>query len=225
MPFQKFNKEEEIIGKEIQKLLNMEVISEVKHKERQFISPVFTRPKKDGEYRMSLNLKELNKYITYHHFKVDTFETALNLVTPNCFMASIDLRLAYYCISIANSHRRYLRLMWKDKIYEYSCLPSGAACAPRFFTKLLKPVYAKFRQLGHKNSGYIHDTLLLADTKKECESNVRDTVSAMTDVGFLIHENKSVFEPTVDIGFLGNRINSEKNDCIFAKRQTRHHCL
>ncbi|MCG7878916.1 MAG: reverse transcriptase domain-containing protein, partial [Candidatus Thiodiazotropha endolucinida] len=211
LPFQKFNRqEEEIIDKEIQKLLEMEVISEVSYTEGQFISPIFTRPKKDGEYRMILNLKELNSYITYRHFKLDTFETALHLVTPNCFMAVVDLRQAYYSVPIADSHRRYLRFIWKDKTYEYSSLPNGVACAPRYFTKLLKPVYAKLRQMGHKNSGYIDDSLLLADTENDCEQNVKDTVSVMSKVGFLVHKDKSVFKPSLDIGFLGNRINSEK---------------
>ena len=43
---------------------------------------VFIVPKKDGEYRMILNLKELNQYIEYHHFKMDTFESVLKLVKP-----------------------------------------------------------------------------------------------------------------------------------------------
>ena len=41
---------------------------------------------------MILNLKELNKYIEYHHFKMDSFETALKLVRKDCYTASVDLR-------------------------------------------------------------------------------------------------------------------------------------
>ena len=40
--------------------------------ESRYLSPVFTRPKKDGTNRMILNLKGLNSEITYHHFKMDT---------------------------------------------------------------------------------------------------------------------------------------------------------
>lgn len=211
LPFQRFSqKEEAIIEKEIEKLLKMEVISEVFSCEDQFISPIFLRPKKDGEYRMILNLKKLNKFIAYHHFKLDTFETALKLIKPNCYMASIDLRHAYYSVPIAKADRRYLRFIWKDKIFEFSALANGVACAPRFFTKLMKPIYARLRQMGHTNSGYIDDSLLIGDTEKECETNVHDTVFLMTNVEFLIHEQKSIFNPTQEIGFLGNIINSQK---------------
>ena len=63
---------------------------------------------------MILNLKRLNKHITYHHFKMDTLQTALLLVTPNCFFASIDLKDAYYSCSIAPEHRKFLRLLGKS---------------------------------------------------------------------------------------------------------------
>ena len=50
--------------------------------------------------------------------------------------------------------------------------------------------------LGHRNSGYNDDSLLVADTCLGCEENVHDTVYLMSNLDFLIHENKSVFIPT-----------------------------
>ena len=47
---------------------------------------------------MILTLVELNKFITKRHFKMDTFETALCLITPNAFMASLDYTDAYYSL-------------------------------------------------------------------------------------------------------------------------------
>ena len=63
----------------------MKVNSEVDHHPNEVISPVFIVAKKDGEYRMILNLKELNQYIEYHPFKMDTFKSVLKLVKPGCF--------------------------------------------------------------------------------------------------------------------------------------------
>ena len=42
--------------------------------------------------------------------------------------------------------------------------------------------------LGHTNSGYIDDSLLVADSFTEFEENIHDTVSLMTDLVFMIHE-------------------------------------
>ena len=105
-----FNEEEiKIVDQEIQKLIQIKNIIEVDHHPDEFISPIFLLKKKNGEYRMILNLKELNKSIVYHHFKMDTFEAALKLVNPNTFFASVDLRHAYYSVPIAEEHQIKLR--------------------------------------------------------------------------------------------------------------------
>ena len=207
----KVNKKEEmVIDTEVKNLLDKKVIDEVQSIDGEFISPIFVRPKKNGEYRMILNLKALNQYVEYHHFKMDTFETALNLIKPNCFLASVDIRHAYYSVPIDEQYRKFLRFMWKGKIFQYSCLPNGLASAPRLFTKLMKVVYATLRRMGHVNMGYIDDSLLIGDTFEECTKNVHDTVQLLETLGFLVHRDKSVFEPSKNIHFLGFIIDSEK---------------
>ena len=42
-----------------------------------------------------LNLNNLNKFVVYHHFKIDTICSVVNMMKQNCFMASIDLKDAY----------------------------------------------------------------------------------------------------------------------------------
>ena len=79
------------------------------HEPGEFISTIFVRPKKDGSYRSILNLKQLNNFVTNHHFKMESLQTALHLVKKNCFIASIDLRDAYYSISISQQHQKYIK--------------------------------------------------------------------------------------------------------------------
>ena len=67
------------------------VISEWEHSRQEVMSPVFTRLKKDGSHRMILNLKKLNEEVSYFYFKLETLNTALKLITNNCYLASIAL--------------------------------------------------------------------------------------------------------------------------------------
>ena len=92
--------DKEIIYAEVHKLLKKEVIEHTTTEAGEFLSTVFVRPKKDGTHRMILNLKHLNEYVAYHHFKMDTIQTALKLLRPGCFMASVDLKDAYYSVPI-----------------------------------------------------------------------------------------------------------------------------
>ena len=152
---------------------------------------------------MILNLKPLNEFVDYHHFKMDTFQTALKLIQAGCFMASADLKDAYYSIPVHPEHRKYLMFEWEGQYYQFTCLPNGLSSAPRVFTKILKPVYSHLRSIGHICMGHIDDSLLLvAYSLGSCRKNIYDTVNLFTLLGFTIHLVKSVLEPTQTIQFL-----------------------
>lgn len=211
MPHSVFAKSEiEKINQQINEFCELGIIKECEFVKDQFLSPIFTIPKKNGELRVILNLKELNKYIPYHHFKMDSFESAIKLVTKDCFMASLDLKHAYYSVPIAESQRKYLRFIWRGNFFEFSCLPMGIACAPRLFTKLMKPVYSTLRVMGHLSVGYIDDSLLISDTFEECVKNISDSRCLIERLGLVINEEKSVCTPSNCITFLGNVIDSGK---------------
>ena len=74
--------ETKIVQNELAKLLQKEVIVECDHEQGEFISPIFLREKKDGSSQVILNLKQLNKYIVDHHFKMETLDTAVNMLVP-----------------------------------------------------------------------------------------------------------------------------------------------
>ena len=123
-------------------------------------------------------------------------------------MASVDLKDAYYSVPIHRSHQKFLKFARRGKVYQFTCLPNGLSCAPRCFTKILKPVYATLRRAGHTNVGYIDDHYLQGDTKDECSSNITNTVSLLTKLGFLIHPEKSVLLPVQMITSLGFMLDS-----------------
>ena len=95
-------------------------------------------------HRTILNLKSLNQYVTYYHFKMDTIHTAVEMMTPGCYMCSVDLNSAYYSVAIAPSYQKYLKFSCRGKLYQFTCFPNGLAFCPRKFTKLLKPVHSAF---------------------------------------------------------------------------------
>ena len=67
LPPIRFNKREaKIIDDEIKTLLNKGVIDEAQPSQHQVISSIFLRKKKNGSYRMILNLKGLNGSIEYN---------------------------------------------------------------------------------------------------------------------------------------------------------------
>ena len=200
--------DKEIINSEITKLIGKGVIEPSKPLEGDFISTIFVRPKKDGSHRLILNLKPLNEFVTYCNFKMDTINTALKLMRPGCFMASVDLKDAYYSVPVAEDDRPFLKFEWEGNYFQFTCLPNGLASAPRLFTKLLKPVYASLRSLGLFCMGHIDDSFLMGYNYASCEENIVQTVNMFLKLGFVIHPAKSVLIPTQELEFLGFLLNS-----------------
>ena len=66
---------------EILKLLHAGVVEPCSHTDGEYISPIFSRPKKNGSVRIILNLKDLNDNVEYHHFKMDNRQMAARLMT------------------------------------------------------------------------------------------------------------------------------------------------
>ena len=207
-PYKLTEDEVTAIDDEINTLLTKGVIAPSCHEQGQYVSNIFTRAKKNGGHRMILDLSDLNQYIKYRHFKMDTFECARALITKNCYMTSLDFRDAYYTVPIAECDRKYLKFIWKDRLYHYNVLPNGLSSGPRIFTKILKPPFATLRSLGYIITGYIDDSLLVQQSKQKAEKAAQVSAVYLEQLGFSIHTEKSVFKATQVIEYLGFIINS-----------------
>ena len=116
-PFQykRSKQETEIMNEQIKKLLDMQVISETTDQEG-FFSNLFTKRKSDGSYRSILNLKNFNNFCEKKKFKMCTLRQVIQLITPNAYMASLDIEQAYFSIPIHENHKKYLKFSWGGEI-------------------------------------------------------------------------------------------------------------
>lgn len=161
------------VEKAVKKLVNKNAVVPCKPIKNQFLSPYFLRKKSNGEDRFILNLKGLNKFIIPQHFKMEDIKTALRLVIPDCYFATIDLKDGYLHISVYKKHRKFLGFTFEGKFYEFTSLPFGLCTAPYLFTKIMKPVIQKLREMGIVLVIYLDDILIIARSEAECKRNVK----------------------------------------------------
>lgn len=150
-----------LVKEQIRKLLDKRAIQKCDPVAGQFISKIFLVPKPDGSHRLILNLKLLNEFIIKEHFKLEDHKTVLNMLEQNSFLATIDLKDAYYLVRIRKPDRKYLRFYFDGNLYEFSCLPFGLSTAPYTFTKIMKPVVGYLRSRGFVSVLYLDDFLFI----------------------------------------------------------------
>ena len=69
---------------------------------------------------------------------MDSINTVLNLITKDCFMASIYLKDAYYSAKISENFEQNLEIELLDKQYKFICFRNGLASCTRKFTKITR---------------------------------------------------------------------------------------
>lgn len=198
------------INAELQQLLSKGAIRRCKHKKGEFLSTFFLRKKPNESFRFILNLKNLNKYISAPHFKLEDYRVVQNLLYKNCYMATLDLTDAYFLIPIAESHKKYLRFSFNNTLYEFSCLCFGLNIAPYLFTKIIKPVVQKLRSKNILSVMYLDDLLIIGETFNECLKNVNYAKDLLKSLGFIINLEKSRTKPSQECKYLGFIFNSEE---------------
>ncbi len=197
----------------IKELEDQNVIAVCSPEQGEYINTVFLREKgnstpENPRYRMILNMKDLNKdFVTYTRHKMHSLQTCLDLMEPNCFMASIDLKDAFHTIPMDVQDSKYLKFYIGNTLYKYQVLPMGFKDSPRIFCKILKPVLAHLRRKGHSSSVFIDDFFLMGTQQTYCSSNIQTSLPLLKSLGFDISD-KSCLEPTQILHHLGFILNS-----------------
>jgi len=104
----------------------------------------------------------------------------VKLFEKDYYFGTFDLKDGYFHIPIAKEHYRYLGFSWtfKDgttKYYYYKVLPFGLASACYAFTKVMRPLVKRWRNLGIRCAIYLDDGIFGESYFKNC-SNISENI-------------------------------------------------
>ena len=200
------------VNQKISELMCEHCIEETKFDNSGWLSNIFLREKKDGGFRMILNLKFLNEKILDQKFKMEQIFDAQKMISKHSFMITIDISNAYHHLSIKPEYQKFLQFKWQNKCYKFVTLAQGIKFGPLVFTKLCKPILGHCRSCGIKIMMYIDDIFITADSKVECEKHKNYVLRLLQKCGFIINWNKSQLQPVQEITLLDFVINSKRLD-------------
>ncbi len=162
-----------VMEREVETFLRKEAIEVVPPHEREsgFYSRYFIVPKKDGGLHPILDLRRLNRSVSRLKFKMITLKQVVSQIKSEDWFVTIDLKDAYFHISILPTHRKFLRFVFGGETYQYRVLPFGLALSPRTFTKCVDAALAPLRLQGIRILNYIDDWLILAQSEQIAAQN------------------------------------------------------
>ena len=199
----------QVLWEEIEEMKKKNAIEQVDPKTTLgFYSTFFLVPKKDGGRRPVLNLKGLNKFIQITTFKMQTPQLIISHLQQGVWLASLDLKDAYFHVPIRPDHRPYLRFEFQGQVFQFKVLPFGLSTAPRVFTKMLAPVIGLLHSRGIHIFPYLDDCLIVAKTKDQLIQAVHTSQDVLMQAGFIINVKKSHLTPVQRLKFLGLELDS-----------------
>ena len=173
-----------------------------------FYSRLFLVEKATGGWRPVIDLSHLNDFAQLTPFKMETVASVLLSVREGDFLASLDLKDAYFQIPIHGSSRKLLRFMSEGTVYQFKALCFGLSTAPQVFTGVFAAVSAWAHARGIRLLCYLDDWLVLSSSEKKAKESIRELLSLCRTLGIVINEKKSNLVPSLSAKYLGMTIDT-----------------
>ena len=168
-----------------------------------------------GKKRLVINLRYLNQFLRKDQFKYEDIRIAMQMFKTGDFLFKFDLKSGYHHVSIYKSHWKYLGFAWNvggegPKYYVFTVLPFGLATACYVFTKIVRPLVRYWRGQGIRAVVYLDDGIVAVEGREAASRASEKVREDLSKAGFVAHAEKSHWEPTRNIVWLGFELDLEE---------------
>ncbi len=186
---------------EIQQLLQADSIRVVPCERAHCILPISVVAKKGGKFRLVLDSRHTNSWISCPSFKQEGLDVVSTIIEPEDFLISVDLKNGFHHLQVRPDQRRFLCFQWKGTCYQWCVLPFGVKSAPYLFSRTVKEVVHYVREQGVRCSVWVDDFIFCIKPR----SFDRDSdwiLSEFSAFGWTVNLQKCDLTPTTETMFI-----------------------
>lgn len=195
-------KERAILREKIKDLLDAGIIRE---SSSEFASPVILVRKKDGDHRLCVDYRSLNKQMIKEVYPIPNIEEQLNCLSDKKYFTSLDCSQGFHQIPIAPDSISKTAFINTEGHFEYLRTPFGLANSPSVFQRVINKI---INSLGIENILVYMDDILIA-TATTCEGLrlLELVLKQLDETGLKLNLRKCSFLKS-QVEYLGHTINS-----------------
>lgn len=156
-----------------------------------YASPIVLVKKKNGEHRLCVDYRALNKKTVKDSYPMPVIDDQLDRLNGKTFFTSLDLKSGYYQIPMADDSMHLTAFVTPDGHFEYTRMPFGLVNAPAVFQHMIN------KALGPNRFDlalpYMDDILTPSSTIDDGMKKLRIIFSSLRDAGLTLNIAKCHF--------------------------------
>ena len=157
--------------------------------------------KPNGQIRVCLNPKDLNKAIKRHHYQLPTAEDILSRMSGAKFFCKLDASSGYWQICVDKESSKLLTFNSPFGRYKFNRLPFGVHHASEVFQADVAEILEGLEGVQNAQD----DIIIWGSTKAEHDQRLRDAMMQIRKSGMKLNKTKCVFSAR-EIIFLGHTL-------------------
>jgi len=169
-----------------------------------YASPVVLVEKKDGNTRLCVDYRQLNKKIIRDRYPLPLIEDQLDLLQNMRYFSTLDLRNGFFHVPIDKDSQKYTAFIVPDGHYEFLRVPFGLCNSPSVFQRFINTTFRDAIRDGIVLT-YLDDLIIPSTDEITGIKNLKIVLKIASEAGLDVNWKKCRFLQT-RIEFLGHII-------------------
>ncbi|XP_028411669.1 uncharacterized protein K02A2.6-like [Dendronephthya gigantea] len=177
------------VSKELEKLMEKDMIERVCDQPTPWISPVVCTPKKDGGTRICVDMRAANEAIECERHIMPTLSDFRAEMNGSKYFSKIDLKQAYHQLELTEESRYITTFSTHEGLFRYKRLNYGTNSAPEIFQNILQQHLSDI--CGVKNIA--DDIIVHGKTRKQHDEALENCLKRLDELNLKAKPEKCSF--------------------------------
>ncbi|XP_076248026.1 uncharacterized protein LOC143187672 [Calliopsis andreniformis] len=138
----------------------------IRPSESPYASPIVLVRKKNGETRLCIDYRELNRITVKDNFPSQLIDDNIDQLKEKKFFTTLDLKDGYYNVRMAREAIQFTSFVTPLGQYEFLYCPFGLTNAPKVFHRFIRKVFSNLIRTG-KMLPFFDDFFIATETLEE----------------------------------------------------------
>ncbi|XP_055913761.1 uncharacterized protein LOC129947273 [Eupeodes corollae] len=178
---------------ELQKVLdNLLKENIIRESNSPYASPIVLTRKKNGEMRLCVDYRQLNKVTVKDNFPLPLIEDHLDRLRDKRYFTLLDLKSGFHHVKMNENSVKFTSFVTPLGQFEYLRMPFGLKNAPSVFQRYINNIFKELINSG-KLLIYIDDLLVATETKEDHFSVLKEVLDVVSEHSLQLRLDKCVF--------------------------------